>query len=40
MMCPEIDNPATREICAFIRFLRAKNMSAAEIHGELCAVYS
>jgi hypothetical protein len=40
MMCPVIDNPVSCEICAFIRFLHAKIMSAAEIHGELCAVYS
>jgi hypothetical protein len=34
-MCPAIDNPASCEICAFTRFLHAKNMSAAEIHHEL-----
>jgi hypothetical protein len=39
MMCPATDNPASCEICAVIRFLLAKNMSAAEIHGELCAFY-
>jgi hypothetical protein len=38
-MCPAIDNPATCEINVVIRFLHAKNMSAAEIHCELCAVY-
>jgi transposase len=38
-MCPVIDNPASYEIRAVIRFLHAKNMSAAEIHRELCAVY-
>jgi hypothetical protein len=31
-MCPVIDNPARCEI-------HAKNMCAAEIHLELCAVY-
>jgi hypothetical protein len=39
MMCPAIDNTASREIRAVIRLLRAKNMGAAEIHHELCAVY-
>jgi hypothetical protein len=35
-----IDNPASCKICDVIRFLHAKNMSAAEIHCELCtAVY-
>jgi transposase len=38
-LCPAIDNPASSEIRAVIRFLHAKNMSAAEIHRELCAVY-
>jgi hypothetical protein len=38
-MCPAIDNPTSRKICAVIRFLHAKNMSAAEIHCELCMVY-
>jgi hypothetical protein len=37
MLCPAIDNPASCEIRAVIRFLHAKNMSAAEIHRELCA---
>jgi hypothetical protein len=37
MMCPAIDNPASCEICTLIRFLRTKNMSAAEIYRELCA---
>jgi hypothetical protein len=32
MMCPAIDNPASCEIHDVIRFLHAKNMSAAEIH--------
>jgi hypothetical protein len=35
-MCPVIDNPTSSEISA-ICFLRAKNMSDAEIHCELCA---
>jgi hypothetical protein len=39
-MCPAIDNPVSCEIRAVIRFLHAKNISAAEIHRELCAVYS
>jgi hypothetical protein len=39
MMYPAIDNPASCEFRAIIRFLRAKNMSAVEIHCELCAVY-
>jgi hypothetical protein len=37
MMCPAIDNPASCEIPAVIRFLHAKNTSAAEIHREICA---
>jgi hypothetical protein len=37
MMCPAIENPASCEIQAVIRFLHAKNMSVAEIHCELCA---
>jgi hypothetical protein len=39
VVCPERENPASSEICAVIRFLHAKNMSAAEIHLELCTVY-
>jgi hypothetical protein len=39
MMCPAIDNPARCEIRAAIGFLHDKNMSAAEIHPELCTVY-
>jgi hypothetical protein len=39
MMCPAIDNPSSCEIRAFVRFLHAKNMSAAKIHHELCVVY-
>jgi hypothetical protein len=31
-------NPASCEIRAVIRFLHAKNMSAGEIHHELCMV--
>jgi hypothetical protein len=38
-MCPAIDNPASCEIDAVIRFLHTINMSAAEIHRELCEVY-
>jgi hypothetical protein len=38
-MCPAIDNPASYGIHTVIRFLHAKNMSAAESHHELCAVY-
>jgi hypothetical protein len=38
-MCPAIDNPAGCEIRAVVRFLHAKNTSAADVHGELCAVY-
>jgi hypothetical protein len=38
-MCPAINNPASCEIRAVISF-NAKNMSAAQIHRELClAVY-
>jgi hypothetical protein len=37
-MCPAIDNPASCEISALSRFLHAKNISAAEICRELCAV--
>jgi hypothetical protein len=28
------------EICTVIHFLHTKNMSAAEIHCELCVIYS
>jgi hypothetical protein len=38
-LCPAIDNPTSSEIRAVIRFLWAKNMSTAEIHRELCAIY-
>jgi hypothetical protein len=37
-MCPAIDNPASCEIHAVIHFLHSKNMSAVEIHHELCAI--
>jgi hypothetical protein len=37
-MCSAIDNPASYEIRAVLRFLHAKNMSAEELHRELCAV--
>jgi hypothetical protein len=40
MICPVIDNPTSSKISAVIRFLYVKNMSAAEIHRELCTVYS
>jgi hypothetical protein len=39
-MCPAIDNPVSCEIRAVIRFLRAKNMNAAEIHPELWPKYN
>jgi transposase len=35
-MCPAIDNPTSCEI----RIAHDINMSAAEIHHELCAIYS
>jgi hypothetical protein len=35
MMFPAIDNPASCEICAVIRFLHAKNMNAEEIYREV-----
>jgi hypothetical protein len=38
-MCPVINNLASCEIHIVIRFLHTKNMSAAEIHCELYAVY-
>jgi hypothetical protein len=40
MVCPVIDNPASCETRVVILFFHAKNTSAAEIHRELCAVYS
>jgi hypothetical protein len=40
MMCHATDNSTSCEIgSVIICFLHAKNMSAAEIHCELCAVY-
>jgi hypothetical protein len=39
MMCPVIDNPTCCKILSVIHFLHTKNMSAVEIHNELCAVY-
>jgi hypothetical protein len=36
MACPAINIPASREIRVVIRFLQAKNMSAAELHPALC----
>jgi hypothetical protein len=39
MMYPTIDDPASCEIHAIIRFLHAKDMSAAEIYFKLCVVY-
>jgi hypothetical protein len=39
-MCPAIDKPVSCEIPFVIRFIHAKNISAAEIHRELyAAVY-
>lgn len=38
-MCPTINNSTSYEIHALIRFLHARNMSAAEIHRELCLAY-
>jgi hypothetical protein len=40
MMCPAIDNPASCKIHAIISFLHTKYTHAAEIHHELCRVYS
>jgi hypothetical protein len=41
MMCTVIANPTSNKVHALIHFLHAKNMTAAEIHRELCmAVYS
>jgi hypothetical protein len=40
MMRPAIDNPSSCKINAVLWFIHAKNMSAAEVHRELCAVYS
>jgi hypothetical protein len=38
-MCPATDNLTSYKICTVIRFPHPENMSAAEIHCELCAVY-
>jgi hypothetical protein len=38
-MYPAIDNPARCKIRANVHSLRVKNMSAAEMHPEFCAVY-
>jgi hypothetical protein len=39
-MCPVIDNPASCEVRAVIRFIEAKNLIGAEPHHELwAAVY-
>ena len=35
-MSTVIENPAKCEVRAVIRFLMAKNLSAADIHHELC----
>jgi hypothetical protein len=39
MVCHATDNHANCEIRAVIPFLHVKNLNAAEIHRELCAVY-
>ena len=36
VMFKEIKNPAACEMRSVIRFLNAKNMKPAEIHGQLC----
>jgi hypothetical protein len=38
-MCPAVDNLPSCEIHAVVRFLYAKNMSAVEIHCQLCAFH-
>jgi hypothetical protein len=38
-MCAAINNPASCEVRAVIRFLHAKQMNAADIHCELCVLY-
>ena len=38
-MCAAINNPASCEVRAVIRFLLARNNNAAEIHKQLCEVY-
>jgi hypothetical protein len=37
-MCPEIDNPASCEICVVIHFLHTKIIGAVEIQRELCII--
>jgi hypothetical protein len=39
MTCPAINNTKSCEIYIVIHFLHSKNLSAAEIHHELCTVY-
>jgi hypothetical protein len=39
MMCAAINYPTSCEVRTVIRFLHAKQMSAADIHRELCVVY-
>jgi hypothetical protein len=39
-MYPVIDKPAGCKIHSVFRLLPAKNVSAVEIHHELCTVYS
>jgi hypothetical protein len=38
-MCAAINNPASCEVRAVIRFLLARNNNAAESHRQLCEVY-
>ena len=38
-MCAAINNPASCEVRAVIRFLLARNNNAVEIHRQLCEVY-
>jgi len=38
-MFKKIENPAAREMLSVICLLNAKNMTPAEIHRQLCAVY-
>jgi hypothetical protein len=38
-MCPVIHTPASCKIYGVIRFIHAKNMSADEIHPQICMVY-
>jgi hypothetical protein len=39
MMFPTIDNFISCEIRAVIHFLHATNISAVEIHSEVCVIY-